>query len=185
MLRIFIGIKIEPSPILTEHRTKLIEIMGMNQINWVDPINYHITLKFLGDVEEYYINSLTQLIEQIASKTETFTLQYDRLGFFGSEKQPRVLWFGFKKQSTIQKLQKSIEKAITYLGFEPEEKTFNPHLTLARIKKINNAQPLIEYIKLKNPEINGSYSVRGFQLIKSVLKPEGPEYTTLRDFRLH
>ena len=185
MLRIFIGIKIEPSPIITEHRAELIKIAGTDQINWANPLNYHITLKFFGDVEEYYINSLNQLIEQIASRTETFTLQYDRLGFFGSEKQPRVLWFGFKNQPAVQELQKSIEKAGTDLGFQPEEKKFHPHLTLARIKKINNAQPLMQYIKLKNPGIYGKYCVEKFQLFKSVLHPSGPEYTVLKEFRLH
>ena len=168
-----------------EHRAELIKIAGTNQINWVDPLNYHITLKFFGDVEEYYINSLNQLIEQVASETKTFTLQYDQLGFFGSEKQPHVLWFGFKKQPAVQELQKSIEKAVTDLGFQPEEKKFHPHLTLARIKKINDAQPLMQYIKLKNSGIYGKYSVEKFQLFKSVLHSSGPDYKVLQEFRLH
>jgi len=86
MIRLFIGIKIKPLPVLKELRSNLIEILHLSQINWVDPLNYHITLKFLGDVEKYYVNSLTQLFEHIASKTRIFTLQCDQLGFFGSEK---------------------------------------------------------------------------------------------------
>jgi len=184
MIRLFIGIKIKPLPVLKELRSNLIEILHLSQINWVDPLNYHITLKFLGDVEKYYVNSLTQLFEHIASKTRIFTLQCDQLGFFGSEKQPRVIWFGFEKQHAILKLQSSIEKALTELGFNAEEKEFHPHLTLARIKKINDAQPLMEYLELKNPKIDGEYTVQGFQLIKSILRSDGPEYSVVKEFKL-
>ena len=142
-------------------------------------------MKFLGDVDDYYSNSILLLLEQIAAKTNKFTLFYDRLGLFGSAKQPRIIWFGFRKQEDIMNLQLSIEKSLTDLGFKAGEKEFHPHLTLARIKKINNALTLTEYIALKNKNIKGEYPVTKFQLIKSVLHSEGPEYSVLKEFKLH
>lgn len=184
MLRLFIGIKTEPLPLLLTIRSDLKKVLQASQVNWVDPSNYHITLKFLGDVEPYYINSINQLIKHLALKIRSFTLQYNEVGIFGTKKQPRVIWFGFKDQDTIHELQASIENSLTDLGFMAEEKTFHPHLTLARIKNIQDTKPLMNYIELNNPKIEGEITIKEFQLFQSVLQPEGPVYSIVQQFRL-
>ncbi len=185
MLRLFVGIKIEPSPILKQIHADLKKTFELDHINWVDPLNYHITLKFLGDVEDYFVNSLTLVLEHIAQKFPIFALKCYRLGYFGKRNQPRIIWYGFKRHPVLDNLQVSVEKALIDLGFEPEEKEFHPHLTLARIKSISNAERLIDYLESKNKKVAGEYRIRDFELIKSDLKSSGPEYTVLREFHLN
>ena len=184
MLRLFIGIKIESLPPITQFQAYLKKALQSDQINWVDPGNFHITLKFLGDVKEYYLNSIESILNSIASRYNSFTLSYGRLGVFGSRNQPRVIWFGFKQNPIIAQIQSAIENELLPLGFKKEDKEFYPHLTLGRVKRISNANKLFDYIEEKNPGIHGEYSISGFQLIRSILKPEGPEYKVVKEFQL-
>lgn len=183
MVRLFVGIKIEKQEkianLANQFQKKLIEC----NINWANSISYHLTLKFLGDVEPYYINSINTLLSHICLKHKPFTLEYNEPGFFGSFSQPKVIWFNFKDNKELNNLQKSIDNSLSELGFNMEEKKFKPHLTLARVKKIINETDFKELFQ-SYPEFNDTIYIKQFQLIESVLKPSGPVYTTISEFNL-
>ena len=183
MPRLFIGIKIADQEKLIDLSTTLRKQLSDCIANWVDPKNFHLTLKFLGDVENYYINSIKTLLNDISLNHQSFNLQYNKLGYFGHRSQPKVIWFDFKPNNELTKLQQAIENSLIDLGFEPNEKKYSPHLTFARIKKISKAANLDEIIKL-NSVYSEMIKIDSFQLIESILYPTGPVYTTVAEFSL-
>jgi 2'-5' RNA ligase len=100
---------------------------------WVSLSDYHITLKFLGGVDNDILGKLKQLIEEIASKKTPFSLELEGLNTFGRKNSPRILWSSVKGNLIpLFDLQKSIDTSMESLGFITEERSYTPHLTLAK-----------------------------------------------------
>jgi RNA 2',3'-cyclic 3'-phosphodiesterase len=184
MQRLFVGIRLETHLPIIELQQKLRESLKESDINWVDPAGYHITLKFLGDIESYYIESIKSLLQHISTKYHPFHLHYNHLGYFGTLSQPKVIWYDFEKSNELIELQQSVDKALGELGFEIEDKNFKPHLTFGRIKKLKN-ENVFRSIMQSNTSVSGFKEVTGFELIESNLKPTGPIYTTIAEFNLN
>jgi RNA 2',3'-cyclic 3'-phosphodiesterase len=183
MPRLFIGIKITPANSLENIFYNLKKDLSQSNIKWVDPQNFHLTLKFLGDVKENYINSLVMLLEQIACNSQIFNLESTEIGYFGRTKHPRVIWYGFNSNDRLLNLQSSIDESLAELGFDKEKKSYSPHLTLGRIKNIVPNNDLKKLLSTLDP-LPEIYPITGFSLIESNLKKEGPEYKVLRHFNL-
>jgi RNA 2',3'-cyclic 3'-phosphodiesterase len=183
MARLFIGIRIENHQKLTAFSSCLREKLSGNNINWVDPAGFHLTLKFLGEVESHFINSIRTLLTHISQQHNTFTLEFNKLGFFGSNQQPRVIWFDFLANSKLDLLRRNIDSSLFAMGFDIENKEFRPHLTLARIKNIKDVSEFTKIIQYPF-RIEDTIEVKSFQLIESILKHDGPEYITVADFSL-
>ena len=142
------------------------------------PKSFHLTLKFLGEVDEEKLSTIIEELSKI--KFNSFEASLSDIGAFPDKNRPRVLWIGLEPKGTIDNLQKQVDSASQKLGFEPD-KRFHPHLTLARIKFVNSRKELKNMIdKLKPPE--GSFTLDSFKLIKSTLTPEGPVYEILHSF---
>jgi 2'-5' RNA ligase len=100
---------------------------------WIHPADYHITLKFLGETAVDTIAKLKQPLQALAQSTNAFTLQLKGLGVFGSAAAPSILWSGITGDlSQLAQLQSHVEKALQAFGFPLENRSFHPHLTLAR-----------------------------------------------------
>lgn len=100
---------------------------------WVFPSDYHITLKFLGGVENDKAMKLKPLIGKITSKQSTFSLALEGLNTFGKMGSPRILWTGVKGDlAPLVTLQKNIDESMESLGFISENRPYVPHLTLAK-----------------------------------------------------
>lgn len=98
---------------------------------WPHPEDLHITLKFLGAVDENRYEKLIQSMNEIEN-IPAFSLQTGTLGSFGSSKKPRVLWAGVERKQELFRLQESIEDIALQTGFRQEKRTYNPHITLAK-----------------------------------------------------
>jgi len=183
MPRLFIGIKIETQHKLELFYSELREKFKTSDINWVPPINFHLTLKFLGDVESNLIDSISSLLSNISLKHNCLILDYNEPGFFGTLSNLKVIWIDFIPNLKLNLLQSSINTSLTDLGFNLENKTYSPHLTLGRVKRFKDEQNFQDIFNSKkiSPEI---INVNGFQLFQSKLKQEGPEYTILNAFKL-
>jgi 2'-5' RNA ligase len=182
MPRLFIGIKIHNPNlelICDEIRKKLI----ISNINWVPAKNFHLTIKFLGEVDSPFIEKISSILTDIASKHKPFNLYYNQPGFFGSETNPKVMWFDFKPNQELNRLQLSVDKSLTELGFKMEVKAYIPHLTFARVKKYNDEKKISEIYKNKII-FEEKTEIKEFQLFQSNLKKEGPEYSILASFKL-
>ncbi|MBN1597943.1 MAG: RNA 2',3'-cyclic phosphodiesterase [Bacteroidales bacterium] len=184
MIRLFIGIKMNHQDIFKKYQQELQIILPESKINWTSEENFHITLKFLGDVKSYFVNSIKMVLEHITGNCPAFELISDRIGYFGKDSSPKVIWYGFKENQMISSLQNHIASSLERLGFDIEEKRFYPHITLARIKYLKELEEFKEFItgnKIRKIVMR----VEDIQLYKSILTQSGPEYTILENFILN
>ena len=133
--------------------------------------SFHLTLKFLGDVEEDTTTKIIKNLDQV--KFNKFKLETTSLGAFPNENFVRVLWIGIKEQPGLIKLQKNIEEALVEFKFK-KDLSFHPHITLARVHK------KIEFPNTKTEP--KSFEVKNFRLYKSKLTPSGPVYIKIREY---
>ncbi|HLD43470.1 MAG TPA: RNA 2',3'-cyclic phosphodiesterase [Candidatus Nanoarchaeia archaeon] len=137
------------------------------------PKAFHLTLKFLGDVSEERYLHIQPILRSV--KFRQFPLTTSSLGVFPSESYLQVIWLGFEPSQPLAKLQKEISKALE--SYYPHEKNFIPHITLARVKSVQDKPKLLE--KLKTPVPPMSWEATDIKLCRSILTPNGPEYTEL------
>jgi len=163
------------------------------RISWTQPASIHLTLKFLGDMDEQVIDPLLIVVEQAIGSQIAVNVPLERLGAFPRPQSPRVLWVGplenwdrGTEAKRIAEIHGAIEQACKGLGFRRETKPFSPHLTLARIR-VGERQVGATLAKggvLDRPLSLGSLAVESVVLMKSELKPTGSVYTKLWEVRL-
>jgi 2'-5' RNA ligase len=148
---------------------------------WVRPAALHLTLRFLGDNLDPI--RLTPIKTALASvKAAPFPLTLRGVGRFPPGKRPaRVLWVGIDEQPALLTLQASVERALSAVGFEPEDRPFSPHITLARLKGEGSVEGFIEKHSGFRAE---TFTVSEFVLMSSVLTPHGPNYRREAQFPL-
>ena len=184
-IRAFIAIPIENSV-----KKKIAEIQDNIKTNnnwevkWVKPDNIHLTLKFLGDINSEDINQVENSLVKSVKNIKKFSLKIKGVGVFPNLNKPRVIWVGINdSNSLIKNLYKRIENNMHEIGFLKEKRSFNPHLTIGRIKnnilKSELKQTLIEY-----DQFNIDFICDSVLLYKSVLKPTGSEYSVIADIPL-
>jgi len=98
---------------------------------WIDPENYHLTLRFAGDIEEPDADDFVEALSQVS--VEPFSLKLSGVGSFGGRK-PRALWVGVEDCEPLMRLQRANERAARRAGLPPEPRNFAPHVTLARLR---------------------------------------------------
>ena len=151
-------------------------------INWVRPESIHLTLKFLGGVESSRLSQILSVLEPIGKKQNKFSIEIQGVGVFPQVKRPRIVWVGCSgNTSVLQDLVFEIEAALEPLGFPPEEKSFHPHLTLARVKRENAlvGAALLEKRILESQQHLGTLDIDRFTLFQSTLDSSGARYTPL------
>ncbi len=185
-MRLFIAIELPPE--ILQGIAKVQEELRKTgaAANWTRPEGIHLTLKFLGEVEELKTQEILQALSGAAQGSGKLNLEVAGAGAFPNIKNPRVLWLGVAGDiDKLSALQVSVENAMTGLGFEREERKFSPHLTLARIKfpkPRDNWQQKIEGIR--DVKI-GAFEAAHISLMKSELKREGAVYTEVGKVELN
>ena len=177
-MRTFIAVEI-PGEIrrsLGEYTTML---RGMvPHVKWVSSENMHLTIKFLGEVNENRIGEITEFSELALKGFSPFTVEFSHLGFFPNSRTPRVIWIGTSGAvDKLLELYQDMEESLEKIGFDREAKTFSPHLTIGRAKhlaRITVPSGIPEFEEV-------SFEVKGISLIKSTLTPQGPVYEQLVD----
>jgi RNA 2',3'-cyclic 3'-phosphodiesterase len=149
-------------------------------IRWVAPANYHLTLKFLGNIDESQIETVGHALANALHPFQRFTINAKGLGVFPSVKRPRVLWVGLVG-SPLTTLAVAVEAALAPLGFPREEKAFTPHLTIGRWRQTDRADRVLEEeLKSWTHFEFGATGVDEVILFESVLKPAGAIYNRLK-----
>lgn len=150
-------------------------------IRWVRDSNFHLTLKFLGEVKEERIEKISKALSNAAEGISPFNVHFLGLGAFPNEHSPRIVWAGIKEGTDeLKKLADRIEYFFAGIGFEKEKRAFSAHLTLGRSKTYD-----LKEISFENLDSDlGSYKLERIYLMQSTLTPEGPEYEILRSFEL-
>jgi 2'-5' RNA ligase len=154
-------------------------------VRWVSPEKIHLTLKFLGNIEESRIESIIKSIEEPACTTPTVHLSVRGMGAFPHFKNPRVIWIGLVDgNKVLSSFQKRLDTSLEKIGFQAEDRPFQPHLTLGRAKSNRGRDELIGRMEKYREEEFGDFQVERVILFRSDLKPSGPIYTLLREIRL-
>ena len=158
-------------------------------VKWVDPGQTHVTLKFLGNIPSKRVTEVTGAMRKAAQGISRFHLEISGLGAFPSLRQARVFWVGIGGEiDKLSRLQHNIDSALTALGFAEEERSFVPHLTLARIRQ--GAPPLErrsfgELVGATAFEDKYDVEVGAISLMRSQLTPAGAIYTCLKKVGLN
>jgi 2'-5' RNA ligase len=155
-------------------------------VRWVKTDDIHLTLKFLGDVEEDRVTEIAGCIEQCLEGIPPFSIAVRGLGAFPSDHNPQVIWIAAEDASgRLSLLERSLEDGLSRMGFKKEKRPFSPHFTLGRLKSPRGKEAVRRgLVELKNTDC-GSYTAEAVCLFKSDLRPSGPIYTVLKSFSLH
>ena len=153
-------------------------------VSWVKPSNIHLTLKFLGEVSEPMLATLSSIVEKAAISTVPFELQVNGAGFFPNLRAPRVLWVAIKPvPQQLQDLQVWIDVELFKLGIAREDRKFSPHLTVGRVKSPRNLQTLVD--AMHNLDVvSEKFTAREITVMRSELKSTGAHYMPIKVFPL-
>ena len=154
------------------------------RIKWVDPASMHLTLLFLGDVDEGRGPEIEEALTRAAATSAPFTARLDEVGAFPDLERPRVVWVGVSEGSrNLQELKEAVDRELEPLGFEPDRRSFHPHLTLGRVKDAGRRGAVAE--AAAGWEVpGGSWTVDRVVLFQSTLTREGAVYEELAAPRL-
>ncbi len=179
-LRCFVAIEI-PQPIqalLKNVQTRLHS--EIRKASWTRSGNFHLTLKFLGDVHSERIDDVSKVIQDVADVQTPSPIAFGGIGAFPNLYRPRVLWVGVKQgASIVSRLAKSVNLELKHLGF-PTDARFHPHLTLARLRTPMNLEPLKNMLRQYDTIDRAVVNVKEITLMRSELRPNGAVYTPLK-----
>jgi 2'-5' RNA ligase len=180
VIRAFIAIEIDSQTVknISERVAGLKPLLP--DIRWIPPANFHLTLKFLGSVEEIKIDPITAALERELHPFPRFTINAKGLGVFPDVKRPRILWVGLQGKELVD-LTLRVETALGPLGFAAEKREPKPHLTIGRWRHFDGSSRKLaaDLESWKNHEF-GASTVAEVVFFQSVLKPEGAVYHRLK-----
>ncbi len=141
----------------------------------------HLTLKFLGETSQDQVSLIREKLEERISFFEPFFLKIMGLGAFPSVSRPKIVWAGLESNDHLVRLHGDVEHAMQEIGFEPEDRKFSPHITLARIKSPGNANLLEAVLRKMEGFDMGISPVQSVLLYESILKPDGAVHKVLAE----
>ncbi|MCX5678514.1 MAG: RNA 2',3'-cyclic phosphodiesterase [Candidatus Omnitrophica bacterium] len=155
-------------------------------VKWVNPKIIHLTLKFMGEINDNKCEVVKSALDAIAKSAKSFEVTVKDVGTFPNSARPRVIWLGLDKgASESVELAKRIEESLSKIGFPAENRPFSPHLTIGRVRSSLNIEKLKEKISSASLEIQPggtiSQKVTSIILFQSTLTPQGPIYTKLHE----
>ena len=178
-IRCFVAIEI-PRPI--QELLKPVQTHLQSEIrkaSWTKLGNFHLTLKFLGDVHPEKIDVVGKAIQNVADAQSPFSIEFGGVGAFPNFTRPRVLWMGIKQGAlTVTDLAKSVNFALKRHGF-PIDNRFHPHLTLARLRAPMNLELLQNMLRQYDTIDESVVNVNEITLMQSQLHRNGAIYTPL------
>jgi|SRR5580658_926629 2'-5' RNA ligase len=177
MLRLFAGIALPP-----EQRLTLSTICrGVPGVRWVDPGNYHVTLRFIGEVDEGVAADIDEVLAGI--DRPPFDLAIAGTGLFGPDEKPRVIFAGLDRCDALGQLRDKIETRLMRIGLAPEGRRFTPHVTLGNVQNGNLIEIrrfVAEHTLLR---LTG-FRVEAFHLVRSYLTKGGSIYEDVAEYPL-
>ncbi|HKS37867.1 MAG TPA: RNA 2',3'-cyclic phosphodiesterase [Verrucomicrobiae bacterium] len=160
--------------------------VGGDAVRWTKPDQLHLTLKFLGNVRGDGVNDLKSALTRACAGRAPFQLTLEGLGCFPNTRTPRVVWVGITGElKPLEKLQMEIDRQTQTFGDHTEERPFQPHLTIGRVKvQGKDARRLGEAVERTTVFRPGAWLIREVELIQSKLAREGANYSTLASAHL-
>ena len=176
-MRLFIAIPL-PEPV---RRALLGLRSGLPGARWVEPEAMHLTLRFLGEVDEDEAEDIDAALAAIDAPA--FELAISGIGCFQSRRRVRSVWVGLERSEPLARLQGKVESAVVRAGFEPEGRKFKPHVTLARMKN-TPAGHVGAYMETHDTFAVAPFPAAAFTLVRSHLGRDGAHYEVLAEYPL-
>jgi len=184
-MRLFVALNLPKKERLRIHRAARDLREAELPVRWVEPDNFHITLKFLGQVHDDRVGDVARTMEKVASSTGAFPMTLEGFGAFPTIRRPRVLWLGVEASPELRCLKQDVEWALGDCGFEPETRAFHPHVTLGRANGKDSAGAFRGLDELvAGLEFHGTVRVHRLDLMRSHLSREGARYSVYASARL-
>jgi 2'-5' RNA ligase len=155
---------------------------GVRDARWVEEQNIHLTLRFIGEVEEPELAYIMAALSSV--QAEQFDLTLSGVGHFESRQKVRSLWAGIQPSPALEALQQRIESVLTRHGIAPDGRKFSPHITLARLKQLPPAY-VRDWLEGNSYFQSSSFAVEDFTLFESYRARSGAIYTPLQAFPLN
>jgi 2'-5' RNA ligase len=181
--RLFVAVKI-PQPVaekIEEIRKEAYPVP--NNYRWEPKEKYHLTLKFLGDIEVSRNEAIINALDEVASRNAKISLEFDKFGFFKKSPVAGILWFGFKAGKNIYDIAEQTDIKLNGLGFEREKRPFKPHLTLLRLKGNEDPNLLKSILDFNVPQAD--FVADELALMESELLQKGSLYKEVTKFKLN
>lgn len=146
-------------------------------VKWVAEDALHLTLKFLGEVDEARVDAIGAALAEAVRPARPFEVALGGFGVFPDHQRPRVFWLGVEHHPALELLANDVERALGALGFASELKPFQPHLTIGRVRKDARPSAFRDLAALTEPlDWSSVLRVDGVDLMQSTLGPAGPSY---------
>lgn len=185
LIRAFIAVELSDELLQTLGKLQrtINDAPGCRAVNWVQPEAIHLTFKFLGDVHQDALPHIYAGIEQVSANQPPFVVQVSGLGCFPNMARPRVVWVGLQDEhQELQCMKHALENEFASSGFTREDRVFQPHLTLGRVRSSALA-PEVEILGRTiagyESAVLGQIHVSQLSAISSTLSPAGAIYRIL------
>ena len=185
MRRIFIAINLPP-----ELKNKLIKLQEeisqyLPNIRWIKPENLHLTLVFLGEIDDQKTQKVCQITKEAVEEIRSFSLNIKGLGAFPEPRRMKIIWTGALGDSMLKLLNQVLYRKLTSAGFVLDDRAFTPHLTIGRTKdqKPNKEAVFFVLNKFKDMEF-GQVEIQSIDMMESQLKNGGPIYKVVEEIKL-
>ena len=181
MIRLFVALKIPEN--IKEQLLNICNglVPDASLYSWVTADKIHLTLKFIGEVEENLVPPISTELDFVKNY-RSFNFQISRFGFFFRENRPKILWAGMQTDESIFKLVEELNKRMEIFNIEPEGRKFKSHLTLLRIKSKLDENFINNFNNYKFDELN--FNANKIALVKSELSRTGAQYTEIKNYEL-
>jgi 2'-5' RNA ligase len=148
------------------------------QAGWPSAANFHLTLKFLGDIREHILPDIKLILSQTITDKSRFTISFNQLGVFPNVHHPQIIWIGPREYSQkLFTLQQELDYRLNKSLKLAQEKKFTPHITLSRIRRYSKPGMAKKALGVKIDPMK--ISVEQIHLIKSTLLPKGAIHTSI------
>lgn len=177
MIRLFVAIDL-PEDVRAQVAALCV---GVPAARWVAPENLHLTLRFIGEVDEGRLHDIDEALSAVHATA--FDVALEGVGCFPPRRAPKVLWVGVAKNGALVHLRDKVESALVRIGLEPEGRKYAPHVTLARLRTAHMGR-IREFVSRNLSFRAGPFPVRSFTLFSSFLSRQGAIHRAEADYPL-
>lgn len=181
--RLFVGIKVNYSTKIGSIVKQLKSEFSESNIRWTSKDNFHITLAFIGGVDSQIVRSIDNALLDNLKVAEAFNLNIQNVNYFGGDK-PRVLWLGAERCTDLEQLANNIMQSLKSLGIVLDDRAFNPHVTLGRIKGIGTNTKMNTILAPYANLLIENIQVKEVVLYESITHSSGPQYIPIKRYSL-
>lgn len=183
-MRTFVAVRWIPEPKLLQVIADIKHALADEAIKWVDEINMHLTLRFIGEISASRLPQINKALSEVAAYYQPFVIQPDSLGVFKKKKHPRILFFNMHSSDYLISIIHNINNRLEIEGFDKDDKKPYPHLTVGRIKYLKNSKHFYQILDDYQNELFQPVTINEIILFKSEKDTFGPVYKKLTEYAL-